>query len=314
MEPSVKAEAVKRVSESSESSVSGSTAVSSDKGGAESKLERMQQWVRNNRNHNTHRTYESGWKGFKSYLDEEGTSEKKVTVADIVDYLRKRFEEDRVAAATLAGDRAAIGDHFGFEPGMSGLHIDPLVAETLRIAMNGAAQSVPKQHVSAELMRELAAIHDADPRSDWRGARNLAMLLTMMGGMRQSEAVELRVDDVRLELEDEAAGAPAAGAGPLSLEAVEAARVNSVTLHIRSSKTDQAGKGATVLLRSNSDEPALCPVRRLQAYLCARLAAGIASDFLFAKDDGSALARSTPCGIVQRLVSAAMSELSGSKA
>ena len=309
MEPSVKAEAVKRVSKSPvESSTSVSMAGSSDNGGAESKLERMQQWVRNNRNSNTHRTYESGWKGFAHYLSEQGTSERKVTVADIADYLRKRFEEDRVAAATLAGDRAAIGDHFRFEPGMSGLHVDPLVSETLRIAMNGAAQSVPKQHVSAELMRELAAIHDADARSDWRGARNVAMLLTMMVGMlRQSEAVELRMDDVRLKLEVEAAaaGAPAAGAGPLSLEVVEAARVSSLTLHIRSSKTDQAGKGATVLLRSNSDEPALCPVRRLQAYLRSRLAAGIVSDFLFAKDDGSALARSTPCGIVQKLVSVA---------
>ena len=116
-------------------------AVSSSKDNVVSKLERMQQWVRNNRNHNTHRTYESGWNGFKRYLDEEGTSEKKVTVADIADYLRKRFEEDRVAAATLAGDRAAIGDHFRFEPGMSGLHIDPLVSETLRIAMNGVCRS-----------------------------------------------------------------------------------------------------------------------------------------------------------------------------
>ena len=283
-----------------------SASAGSGGGAGLSKMERMHHWTRLNRNRNTHRTYESGWKGFERYLSEEKVSVEDVTAADIADYLRKRFEEDRVAAATLAGDRAAIGDHFKFKQGMSGLHTDPLVSETLRIAMNGAAQSVPKQHVSAELMRELAAMFDADPRSGWRDARNIAMLLTMMAGMlRQSEAVELRMDDLLLELEGEAAGASAASAESLSLEAVEAARVSSVTLHIRPSKTDQAGKGATVLLRSNSEEPALCPVRRLQAYLRSRLSAGIISDFLFVKDDGSALARSTPCGIVQRLVSAA---------
>ena len=167
----------------------------------------MLEWVRRNGNANTRRTYESGWKGFTRYLEEEGVSLTKLRPCDIADYLRLRFEEGGVAASTIAGDRAAIGDGLK-NTAARGLHLDPLVKAAMKICMNGAAQSKPKQHVSAELMRALVQQLDAKPDADWIDHRNVALLLTMMLGMlRESEAVEIRMEDVHVRFVEQAAAA-----------------------------------------------------------------------------------------------------------
>lgn len=56
------------------------------------------------------------------------------------------------------------------------------------------------------------------------------------------------------------------------------------------------------MLAANNDDPSMCPVRRLERYIQARIQAGVVSEYLFSKKDGIAMARSTPCGIVQRMV------------
>ena len=250
----------------------------------------MQDWVRMNGNANTRRTYESGLRGFLRYLDDNGIQLAATRACDIAHYLRLRFENDGVAAATLAGDRSAIGDGLKGTPG-HGLHLSPLVTDTLRLAMQKAAQSKPKQHVSAELMRALVKQHDSDPSVDWIAHRNVAMLLAMMAGMlRESEAVALRMEDVRVQYVEQAA---AAAGGEVA---------ESVSLTIRQSKTDQAAKGAVVMLATNPSEPSMCPVRRLQQYISARAQAHISTEYLFPKSDGGEMSRSTPCGIVQKMV------------
>lgn len=259
----------------------------------------MQAWIRANGNANTRRSYDSGWNGFKRYLDEEGVHEDRITEGDIADYLRKRLEEDGVSAATVAGDRAAIGNHLKYGP-LNKLHLSPLVTNTMRICMNRAAQSKPKQHISTELMR---AIYEILPtNADWLKKRDAAMMLTMMAGMlRQSEAAHLRVDDTEIMPAQEDAAAAAAAASGAGIEPQGA----FVRLLVRNSKTDQAGRGAYVILAANNADPALCPVRRILDYLRARTAAGVQSAFLFPKNDGNQMSTSTPCGIVQRAVAAA---------
>ena len=59
------------------------------------------------------------------------------------------------------------------------------------------------------------------------------------------------------------------------------------------------------MLSANPSDPAMCPVRRLEHYIQARTRAGVVTEYLFAKKDGSAMAKSTPCGIVQKMVEAA---------
>ena len=257
--------------------------------GAEKDM-KMREWVRLSGNANTRRTYESGNRGFTRYLVEENISVDRLRPCDIADYLRLRYEAG-AAASTIAGDRAAIGDGLK-NSAAAGMHLDALVKSTLKICMQNAAQSKPKQHVSAELMRTLVQLLDAKAEADWLDHRNVALLLTMMLGMlRESEAVEIRMEDVQVKY-IEAAAAASSGPGV----------ADSVSLRIRGSKTDQAKKGASVMLAANHDDPSMCPVRRLERYIQARIQAGVVSEYLFSKKDGLAMARSTPCGIVQRMV------------
>ena len=256
--------------------------------GAEKEM-KMREWVRLSGNANTRRTYESGNRGFTRYLVEENITFDRLRPCDIADYLRLRYEAG-AAASTIAGDRAAIGD--GLKNTVAkGMHLDALVKSTLKICMQNAAQSKPKQHVSVELMRALVQLLDAKAEGDWLDHRNVALLLTMMLGMlRESEAVEIRMEDVQVKYIEAAAASSGAGVA------------DSVSLRIRGSKTDQAKKGASVMLAANNDEPSMCPVRRLERYIQARIQAGVVSEYLFSKKDGLAMARSTPCGIVQRMV------------
>lgn len=251
---------------------------------------KMLEWVRLNGNSNTRRTYDAGFRGFVRYLDEEKINIDAVKPCDIADYLRLRHEDRNVSASTIAGDRAAIGDGLK-NTRARGMHLDPLVKDAMKICMNNAAQSKPKQHVSAELMRALVQMLHAKSGATWLDHRNVALMLTMMLGMlREGEAVEIRMDDVQMRMIEQAA---AAGGGEV---------VDSITITIRCSKTDQAKKGASVTLATNSADPIMCPMRVLQEYLDIRRAAGVQSEWLFPKDGGAAMSKSTPCGIVQRMV------------
>jgi site-specific recombinase XerD len=257
--------------------------------GAEKEM-KMKEWVRLSGNVNTRRTYDSGFRGFTRYMDEESMSIAQLRPCDIADYLRLRAEEGNVAASTIAGDRAAIGD--GLKNTVAkGMHLDPLVKATMKICMNGAAQSKPKQHVSAELMQTLVERLHATVNADWMEQRNVALVLTMMLGMlRESEAVEIRMEDVKVKFSEQAAAAAGDGAA------------ESVSLLIRGSKTDQAKKGVSVMLSANNTDTMMCPVRILSRYVKARTTAGVVTEYLFAKNNGDAMAKSTPCGIIQRLV------------
>lgn len=263
----------------------------------------MLRWVRENQNNNTRRTYESGWRGFEQYLREEGVPPHSIRPCDVADYLRKRVEEQGVAAATVAGDRASIAAHLKYDPRLREVHLHPLVVDTMRLCMNKAAQSKPKQHVSAELMQAIVAQHEAEAGlapslssrpnvgGSWLAERNVCLLLTMMVGMlRESEAVELRMEDVHLGHQ------PGTHVG---------AAFDCLSLHVRGSKTDQAKKGATVLLAANRRDASMCPVQRMQRYMQTRRAAGVHSDYLFPRQDGGGMAKSTPCSLVQKAVQSA---------
>ena len=159
---------------------------------------RMQEWVRANKNPNTRRTYESGWKGFKRYLEAEGIAESTIQPVNMADYLRERMESG-VSAATLGSDRASIADHFKYDVRLANLHLHALVADTLRICCNKGAQSKPKQHMSAELLEEILHQHERVDADDWLEERNMTLFLFMMlGFLRESEAVELRMEDVQI--------------------------------------------------------------------------------------------------------------------
>jgi site-specific recombinase XerD len=123
-------------------------------------------------------------------------------------------------------------------------------SDRLKQALRGLRRELgPKakhaEAVSVTELRALVAASLGDRPTHPQGVRDRAVLLVLYcGGLRRSELCELDLSDVRRD-----------GDGYL--------------LTIRSSKTDQEGKGATVGLPL-LDMPEICPVRALDAWLEAR--------------------------------------------
>ena len=62
------------------------------------------------------------------------------------------------------------------------------------------------------------------------------------------------------------------------------------------------------MLSSNPSAPHMCPVQRLQRYMSRRREAGIVSEWMFPKADGTPLSSNTPCSVVQQQVAAVNAE------
>lgn len=259
------------------------------------KAQRVLQYIAQNRNPGTSRAYETGWKGFTSYLQREGLSEDAISPWDVADYLRERVEVQGVAAATMGGDRAAIADRLKHTALKDVVH-HRVVAEMMAVLRTQAAPSRPKQHMSAELMRELLQTHDAAGPSGkanaWLKERDLfLMLLMMMAFLREGEAVALTRKDVLLK--------------KLRVDGKERLVLH---VYVARSKTDQIGAGHVVLLGANDADPLCCPVRRFRRYTKVLDEHAGGAEVLFPKVDGGAMAPGTPCGIVQRAVREANDE------
>ena len=217
------------------------------------KANRVLQFIAQNRNPGTSRAYETGWRGFASYLLREGVAEDAISPWDVADYLRERVEVQGVAASTMGGDRAAIADKLKHTP-LRDVVQHRVVAEMMAVLRTQAAPSRPKQHMSAELMREMLQTHEAAGPSGranaWLKERDLfLMLLMMMAFLRESEAVALTRKDVLLK--------------KLRVDGKERMVLH---VYVQRSKTDQAGEGHVVLLGANDADPLCCPVRRFRRY------------------------------------------------
>ena len=259
------------------------------------KSQRVLQFIAQNRNPGTSRAYETGWKGFASYLLREGVSESAITAWDVADYLRERVEVQGVAASTMGGDRAAIADRLKHTPLKDVVH-HRVVADMMAVLRTQAAPSRPKQHMSAELMREMLLAHEkAGPSGKanaWLRERDLfLMLIMMMAFLRESEAVALTRKDVLLK--------------KLRVDGKERSVLH---VYVARSKTDQAGEGHVVLLGANDADPLCCPVRRFRRYTAVLDEHAKGAETFFPKVDGGAMAAGTPCGIVQRAVREANEE------
>ena len=257
-------------------------------------------FIANNRNENTSRTYASGWKGFQKYLEREGVQVEQVTEEEVADYLRVRAVEHRVAAATLLSDKAAITDQLR-QLGKEGVAGGRRVTDMMAVLRRQVEPSRPKEHMSVDLMKDILAAaetergHDgsaaAQGKHKWLELRNTCLILTMMVGMlREAEAVGLLVADANIRK-----------------VMVDGTSARALCIMVRHSKTDQAGRGAEVMLAENAEVPLTCPVRLFEKYMEARKAAQVNSEWLFPKKDGQALASSTPCHLVQSAVEAANS-------
>ena len=253
------------------------------------------EYIAANRNPGTRKSYGSSWAGFARYLEKHRIEESKLDEFDVADYLRVRAEEHGVAAATLGNDRAAIADRLKNTDRKHVVHTS-VVADMMAVLRTQAAPSKPKQHMAAELMRELVETHDARGPSGsptaWLKERDIfLMLLMMMAFLREAEAVALTPADVDVK----------------TLR-VQGKLQQVLHVFIARSKTDQAKVGHVVLLGGDANNPACCPVRRYARYVAAVKAAGVNAATFFPTVSGTAMSSSTPCGIVQRAVKQANAE------
>jgi site-specific recombinase XerD len=166
----------------------------------------------------TRRAYGSDWRQFEAWCHTLGCSPLPASSATVASYLAHLADSGR-KASTIARRLAAIAYAHklrGLEP--------PTATEAVNVVMRGIRRSigvapVRKAPATAALIRSMVNCIPIDTHS---GLRDRAILLLgFAAALRRSELVDLKVKDLEF--------------GP-----------EGVVLHIRRSKTDQEGKGATI--------------------------------------------------------------------
>lgn len=204
---------------------------------------------------NTRRAYRAAWRRFVSYCDELGVDPLAAAPDDVAKFLARMASVPRSSRATTKKGEplalgtikilvAAINRKYRDEKRPSPAD-DPQVASVLR----GLGQLLPKQPRQVRALREfdlrgmLRYCDDLARQRPYRtrAARDAAALaIGFAGALRRSEICGLRLADV------------------------EFMEPHGVLVHIRTSKTDQAGEGQTVAI---PDGALIQPVKRIRAWL-----------------------------------------------
>lgn len=199
---------------------------------------------------NTRRAYASDWADFSQWCGRVAVLELPASPVDVARYLAQLADEGR-KVATIERRVAAIRyvhTSAGHEP--------PTGAEGVKAVMRGIRRTkhqakTRKAPATAEVL--ISAINFLP--ETLRGQRDRALLLIgFAGALRRSELVALHVSDLQMHRK-------------------------GVLLHIRSSKTDQDGEGATLPIPRGGK---LKPVAALEAWLAA---AGITEGPVFREID-----------------------------
>ena len=188
----------------------------------------------------TRRRYRSAWQGFAAWCAAHGLS----ALPAHPDVVRLYVVSQEASGRSLSH----LGVVLASIRKAHGLAGEPLpVSERLSAVLRGVRRTLgPKaRHAEAIGVEELRAIAAACDPSTAMGARDRALILVLyVSALRRSELCALNLADVARSSE-------------------------GYTLTIRSSKTDQSAEGATVGVPVLPD-PALCPVRALDAWIALR--------------------------------------------
>lgn len=187
---------------------------------------------------NTSRTYNSARDQFKAWCREQGRVHLPCTTATFVEYVGHLIRQDKSPSTIQVAMSAIRSNHpDGQQPGMKEAR------EALRKHARGwARRHTPKQATgirSATLTVMVATCVNGQPK-----AIRDAALLTVGWGMlsRRSELANLLIE--HLNVDDD-----------------------GVTVRVAFSKTDQAAKGAETFIPAHPEEPDVCPVLRVRAWL-----------------------------------------------
>jgi integrase len=212
--------------------------------------------VKNSGAANTSRTYRSAREQFRAWCEDHGRVHLPCTTATFVEYVSHLIDRD-VSPATINVAMSAIRTWHddGQQPGTK------QAREMLRgHARNWALRRAPKQApaIRTQMLTAMVSTCTWSKDRDRPKALRDAALLTLGWGMlsRRSELAHLLIEN--LTIEDD-----------------------GVTVLVAFSKTDQDAQGATTFVPADPDDPALCPVRCVRAWLEELRANGITSGPLF---------------------------------
>lgn len=230
--------------------------------------------VRAAKSANTRRAYKSAWRDFEHWCKQFHFAPLPASASVIVEYLRLLADYSTVSTLQVKLAAISFAHTAAHQP-------DPTDTPEVRAVMAGIRRQLgtaPNKKAPitrADLERMITSLPDT-----LTGKRDKAILLIgFAGAFRRSELIALDVKHI-VFLEDRA------------------------VITLEKSKTDQEGRGAKKHIPRMDDDPDLCPVAALQAWL---FAAGIQSGAVFRKVDrwGKVWERRLNSGTVAEIVKSA---------
>lgn len=214
------------------------------------------QKVKTSGSENTSRTYRSARERFRTWCQDHGRVHLPCTTATFVEYVGHLIDRD-VSPATINVAMSAIRTWHedGQQPGTKQAR-EMLRSHARSWARRKAPRKAPAVR-STMLEAMVSTCTWSTPRERPKAVRDAA-LLTLGWGMlsRRSELANLLIEN--LTVEDD-----------------------GVTVTVAFSKTDQDAQGETTFVPADPEAPALCPVRRVRAWLEELRAFGVTSGPLF---------------------------------
>jgi site-specific recombinase XerD len=201
-------------------------------------LERADDYSRAAQSVNTTRAYRSDWRQFEAWCDRYGLASALASPTAVALHLTSLAEAGR-SVSTIRRRCAAIARAHRIAG-----HASPTADPSVMTVLEGIARvhgTAPNKK-TALLRDPLLEMVDRIDVSDNAGLRDRALLLVGFAlGLRRSELVAIQVKDI-------------------------SPSPDGVTIRIARSKTDQHGRGTSLLL-PYAESPNPCPVRALRAWL-----------------------------------------------
>ena len=250
--------------------------------------QKVKQWIRDNENPNTSAKYKSAWSQFVKWCEEERHEPNESTGVVVAEYCRHLLEDKNAASSTIAGACAAISDHLRYSEGQKSTNTE-VVRRARKICQVKAKDKKPKKPLTVNMLVRMVNVCEYE---EWMQVRDVFMILLLMSAyLRESELVALELNEVWVE-ELEVEGKPR----------------QVLHVFVRKAKNDQERRGHQRLVGGHEGNLTLCPVTWFRRWMVCRNGLSGKNEFkcdagsLVCKEDGSALATGTPCGIVQRWV------------
>jgi site-specific recombinase XerD len=241
------------------------------------------EWNRMNGNQNTRRTYDSVVKQFDEWCVEKNVRDYMKNDATVARYLQWMVEKKKSARSSLHLVVAAIKDKYKYtEENMTDT---VLVKATLKIASTKTKKKKPKKPLTVTMMKKIVDVWASQETHTFNQTRNVFLILLMMAAfLRESEAVELALEDMKIENAE-----------------VDGKERRILLVHVKKAKNDQEKNGHVVMLGESMNNSKLCVVKWYERYMMKR-GKEKKNRHLFVTHEDEKMAKTTPSGILKKAV------------